>query len=83
MLCYWLIVQIYMAITHSFCHANQWRNSYELYLARARGTQMIELSGGHPDLSCPGDFPDLFIQFPFHMKKDYENAVSDNLETPN
>ena len=61
----------------------QWGNSYELYRARARGTQTIGLSGGHPDLSCPGDFPDLFIQFPFHMKKDYENAVSDNLETPN
>ena len=70
-------------LTENLQNIDQWRNSYELYRARARGTQTIGLSGGHPDLSCPGDFPDLFIQFPVRMKKDYENAVSDNLETPN
>ena len=45
----------------------QWRNSHELYLARAcRGTQTIGLSGGHPDLSCPRA---VFIQFPFRFVK--------------
>ncbi len=39
---------------------NQWRNSCELYRARARSTQTIGLSGGHTDLSCPGV---LFVQF--------------------
>ena len=37
----------------------QWRNSHELYQARTRGTQIIGLSGEHPDLSSGS----LFVQF--------------------
>ena len=49
---------------YTLIYFNQWRNSYELYRARTRGTQTIWLLGGHPDLSCPGA---LFIQFPFRI----------------